>query len=149
MIKALTVKPLLYVIGALLLVIAGQAVWLSMRGADMRAAEAETGRMEAQRDAARTERDAWKLSAESNGKASQAANAAVDGLAQTVEDVQAECRRQGEANAAAIERARAEARDADRTLQTFTAKFQTESRKPACAQALARLEDACPALRDY
>ena len=50
---------------------------------------------------------------------------------------------------AAIAAARADFEDVDRAYKRFTAQFQTESRKPDCAAALAAVGRACPALEGY
>lgn len=145
----LTVTPLLYACGALLALSLGLGVALKMAHSDSRAAKADTATAVAQRDSAVTERDAWKADA----VAATAANAAWE---KTAQDLQAEIQRQQDearrseaANQQAIAAARAAYLDADRALDKFTRQFQTESRKPHCAQALSAMEAACPALRDY
>lgn len=149
LLSRLTVTPLLYACGALLVLALGLGVALKMERADTRAAEADTATAVAQRDSAVTERDAWKADA----IAATAANAAWE---KTALALQAEMQRQQEearlseaANQQAIAAARAAYLDADRTLDKFVRQFQTESRKPQCAQALAAMEAACPALRNY
>ena len=145
----LTVTPLLYACGVLLLAVLGLTVRLHFVGADLDVAKAQVGTAESQRDAARTERDAWKQRAEDAQLANRAADAAIGSLHNALEQQQAQCAANQQANAKAIARARADAADADAALRKFTAQFQTESRKADGGRALAALERACPLMRGY
>ena len=149
LVSKLSVKPLLWVVGLQLCGLLALGAWSWALKAEAGAERARAGQAAAQRDTAATERDAWK-SAAAGLSASQAATlTAFDDLKGELERRQTEAERQRHANEQAIAAARAEARDADRTLQAFAARFQVESRKPDCAHALGALEAACPALRDY
>jgi hypothetical protein len=145
----LSVKPLLYALGVLLLVIAGLVATLHFMQAQVEVAHAASESAIASRDAMATERDAWK------GDAGRAllANADYQGIVERLQAelklCQGQARAMEESNRKAVATARAEANDADRALKQFTRKFQVESRKPPCARALASLEASCPALSDY
>jgi hypothetical protein len=145
----LTVKPLLYTLGVLLLVIAGLVATLHFMQAQVEVANAASASAIARRDAMATERDAWK------GDAGRAllANADYQGVVKLLQTeltrCQGEARAMEESNHKAVAAARAEADDADRALKQFTRKFQMESRKPTCARALESMEASCPALSDY
>lgn len=145
----LTVTPLLYACGALILLALGLGIALKVERADSRAAKAETATAVAQRDAVATERDAWKASADSATTANAAWEKTAQDLQAEIQRQQDEARRSEAANQQAIAAARAAYLDADHALDRFTKQFQTESRKPHCAQALAAMEAACPALRNY
>ena len=144
-----TVTPLLYACGALLVLALGLGVALKIERADSRAAEADTATALAQRYAAVTEREAWKATATAATTANAAWQKTSQELQAEIQRQQDETRRSEAANQQAIAAARAAHLDADRALAKFTRQFQTESRKPHCAQALSAMEAACPALRNY
>lgn len=144
-----TVTPLLYACGALLLLALGLGVALKLEAGNVATANAQRDTAQQRVVATITERDAWKQSAHDAAQANVAATDAIGSLKATLQSQQQECARIGAANSKALTDARAQARDADRTLQLFTRKFQTESRKPDCARALSALEAACPALQNY
>lgn len=148
-IERLTVTPLLYACGVLLLVCLGLGVALKLEAADVATAEADKRTAEADRNTAQTEREAWKRRAGELGTANLAYGVALSDLRAELALCQGENARLGEAGEKAVAAAQADARDADRTLAAFTAKFQTESRKPQCAAALHALDAACPALEGY
>jgi len=147
--KALTVKPLLYVIVALALA----CVLLGARGcalsADVRAADAATETARADVRTAVTERDAWKARAEDNARAERVRTAERDLLADLLDQQEAETVRLVAEGEAAVARAQDAARDADRALKAFTAQFQAAARTPNCGAALTALNNACPTLRNY
>ncbi len=145
----LTVKPLLYAIGVLLLVIAGLFVRLHFMQAEVDVAMAKSESAMATRDAKVTERDAWKANAERALLANEKYDIVVQVLQAELKLCQGEARVMEESNRKAVATARAEADDADRALKQFTSKFYTESRKPTCARALQAMEASCPALSDY
>jgi hypothetical protein len=145
----LSVKPLLYVIVVLLLAIGGLWLRLAMVGAERDTAQAQVSAAQSKVESVTTERDAWKNAAQGNLQANSAANNAIDTLKGLLDQQQQQCSAMRTANDKAVANARAQAQDADNALRLFTAKFQTESRKPDCAQALKAMEGACPALRDY
>jgi len=149
LLSKLTVTPLLYACGALALLSVGLSVALHVRGADLAAAQARTGEVAAERDAAVTERDAWKGEAERRGEANEAYADVVGTLHGELKLAQGERRRLEAAGRAAVAAAQAEARDAERTLQRLAAQFQAQSRVPDCAAATARVAQACPAFEGY
>ncbi len=144
-----SVKPLLYVIAAQLLVIAGMGLALHLKQADVDVANAASESAIATRDAIATERDAWKSDAARALLANEDYQDITKLLQAELKTCQGEARVMGEKNRKAVAAARAEAADADRTLKQFTSKFYTESRKPTCARALQAMEASCPALSDY
>ncbi len=147
--KLLAVKPLLWAVLVLTIV----CLLLQARGctlaAEAEAAEAATSAANAQTRSAITERDAWKVRAEDNARAERVRTTERDALADLLEQQQAETVRLAAEGQAAIARAEAEARDADRALQAFTAQFQAAARTADCGAALAALNNACPTLRNY
>lgn len=145
----LTVTPLLYSCGALLLIVLGLGVALKLKSGEVSVAEAATATAEADRDAARTERDSWKQHAIDLKAANRGYANVVGVLKQELALAQTEASRVEQAGQKAVEAAQADARDAERALTRMAAQFQTQSRKPACAQALAQMEAACPAFRGY
>lgn len=144
-----TVTPLLYAIGALLALSIGLGIALKVQASKVTTAQAERDTAVAERQTTTTEREAWKQSAAGLRVANAAYGTAVADLIARLEESQRENRRISEAGQKAIAAAQAEALDADRTLKLFTAKFQTESRKPTCARALEALGNACPNLEGY
>lgn len=144
-----TVTPLLYAIGVLLLVIAGMGVKLALLDGARDSAVSAQHAAEADTRAARTERDAWKQSAQAGKDAITGAQASIASLKQELARAQGEVRRISTAGQRAVAAAQADAADADRTLKLFTAKFQTESRKPDCARALDEMQAVCSALEGY
>lgn len=148
-VSKLTVTPLLYACGALLALSVGLGIALAVQGSRLDAARAQVGEMEAQRDAARTERDAWKVRAEDNARAATTAQASVATLRGELTRAQGDLRTLGVQSRAAIAQAEAQQRDAELTLDRFTQQFQTESRKPDCTRALEAVGRFCPALEGY
>lgn len=147
--RLLAVKPLLYVIAALLAAVMLLATRSCVQSAGARTAEAQREAADSLVARVRTERDAWKRQAEGN-----AANATI--CARSLQTLTDEYERQQRDHAqldaqreAAIAAAESEAQAADRALRQFTAQFQAESRTATCGAALAALNNACPALRNY
>lgn len=145
----LTVTPLLYTSGALLLACIGLGVALHVKSSTLEAAEAQVGQVAAERDALATERDAWKLESAQCVEANEAYADVVGTLHGELQLAQGERRRLEAEGQAAIAAARADARDAERTLQRMAAQFQAQSRAPDCAAATARVAQACPAFEGY
>lgn len=145
----LTVTPLLYACGALLALSIGLGIALKLKAATAATAEAARDQAVAERNTARTERDAWKVRVDELTAANLAYADALGGVARELQSCQGENARISTAGQRAVAAAQAEARDADRTLKAFTAKFQSESRKPTCARALEALTAACPTLEGY
>ncbi|HZF97081.1 MAG TPA: hypothetical protein VEY92_02350 [Pseudoxanthomonas sp.] len=149
LLATLTVKPLLYVAGAQLLVIIGLMVALRLAHARVDIAQAQTEVAAAHQSRAERERDAWKQDAQSATAANSEWKSVVELLKAELRRAQLDMRLMDEASRKAVATARAEADDADRALKRFTGQFQVESRKPSCARALASLEASCPALSGY
>lgn len=145
----LTIKPLLWAIAALLLLAIGQFVLLQLAQAEATSARAERDTAKADLVTRTTERDAYKGRAEELELANTGWKDAFAVVQRELTQAQQDLRRLDVASREAIARAKAAATDADRTLTKFVAQFATESRRPDCAQALATLEAACPALSTY
>lgn len=148
-IAKLTVVPLLYACGALLLLAIGLSVKIALLGSDLDTAIADKGKAEAERAAVITERESWKGRADELQAANGAYGTALNTMHQQLQLCQGEATRIESEGRKAVAAARAEAADADAALKHFTAQFQAESRKPGCAAALAALDAACPALQGY
>ena len=148
-VSKLTVTPLLYACGALLLLALGLTVSLYVEGGKVDIAHAQRDTAQQRVVAVITERDAWKGKAQGAVEANQAAGEAIGSLKLALKAQQEQCSIIAADNTRAIARARADAADADRTLKLFAKKFQTESRKPDCDRARSAMEAACPALQDY
>lgn len=149
MISRFTVTPLLYACGALLALSIGLGIALKVQGSKVDAAQSAQAAAESARDAANTERDAWKLRAEDNARAANTAQGNVATLRTELTRAQGDLRTLGDQSRRAIAQAEAERADAERTLDLFTARYQTESRKPDCTRALEAVGRSCPALEGY
>lgn len=145
----LTVTPLLWACGLLLAALVAAGAYAAVLDVRLGAAQASVTAAKAERDTARTERDAWKLAADAAASANNAYGSAVTVLQAELKRAQGESRRMDEAGQQAIAAARADAADAERALAAMAAQIQTQSRVPACALALSRLEAACPAFSGY
>ena len=140
------VKPLLYVVGALLLVIAAMAgIWAvtaARSSAALSVSEANASSASAAWEAARTR--VGELTAANRGWEKTA------GLLQTelkvAQDQLVQLKAQ---NAEAVAAAEAKAADADRTLSRFMDQAAAQAREPTCAQALQHVEAVCPAFEGY
>ena len=148
-VSKLTVTPLLYACGALLTLALGQAVTLKLEAGKLDTANAQLQTAQQSVVTVIAQRDAWKLQAQGAVDANHAAGDAIASLKEALKAQQAQCTANQQANAKAVAAARAAAVAADQSLHLFTSKFQNESRKPNCAQALSAMEAACPALQDY
>lgn len=149
LVAKLSVKPLLYAMGVLLLVIVALSVALVLANGKADTARAQQQAAVALTRTVTTEREAWKIRADELGNANQAYGGVVSTLQaelKTAQDQAAALRTQ---SAGAVAQARAEAADADRTLKRFTAQVQAQLRQPDCARALSALTQACPALKGY
>lgn len=144
-----TVTPLLYACGALLLLSMALGVALKVEAGKVATANAATTAALAQRDTAATEREAWKTRVDELWAANLAYGNALTGIHNELVRTQNENARIDAETDRAVAAARADAADADRTLKLFTAKFQTESRKPDCGRALAAMAASCPAMEGY
>lgn len=143
----LTAKVAQGIAAALLVLCAALGVRLWVVSHQLATAKATTDAAQSARDAAITERDAWK--GQSDGCA--AANAAYDAI---LRDINAEQARRDAAAAEAAKRAaaalgaaQADAARARRDLAGFQRRFDT--RGGNCEQALQAMQAACPALEHY
>lgn len=145
----LTVTPLLYAVGLLLLVVIGLSVKLALVASDLDTAAAEkaTAMETAKRTA--TERDAWKDKANAAADANASCSDGIESLSFMLERQQQACTANQVANQKAIAAARADAADADATLQRFVGQFRKQTPETNCGRALAALDTACPALEGY
>jgi hypothetical protein len=146
LLSKLAVKPLLYAVGILALLCAGEGIALYVQ-AVRHSTEAAT---------AKAESDQWRNSyAAAATKSSELAVANI-GWQDTVSQLQAQlaseqkqCAALAARNDQAIATARAEAADADAALKTFVDRFAAAQRKSDCAAALHALAASCPSLEGY
>lgn len=147
--SAPTIKPLLYVIAVLALAVLLLGNRSCVQSANARTDAAKLDGAEELVARVRTERDAWKRQAEANA---DNANTCAASLKLMTSEYQRQQRAHATLDAqreAAIIAAERAAADSDRALQRFTAQFQAESRTTTCGAALAALNTACPALKEY
>ncbi len=144
--SALTVKPLLWTIGALVVVVIALSVSLFVT----RAAAAA--------DAATYEGAAVACTAEKGGATTRVAELATAnaGYSRTVEVLQAELRAaQGQVvtlkqqSDTALAAAEAREADANQTLKQFMNRYAGQARETRCALALTEVEASCPAFSGY
>lgn len=142
----LTVKPLLIATGVLLVVVAALSAALAVQhyrhAAALATVQSQASSEQARADAAGTRVD--ELTAANAGYGDTVAS-----LQTALQHEQAQCTAVRQQSAKAVATARAQAADADAALKTFTARFASAAAAADCAQALNRLEAACPALRSY
>lgn len=142
LVSKFTVTPLLYAIGVLVLLNIGTGALAWKRGIDVESATAKL--RVAQQDADTANRHVAELGA-ANKAWEKTANDAIrvlDKMRQDATDL-------GIANANAIAAAEAAQVAIEKRVGTFAGKFNTESRKPDCAHALAAMQSACPNLEGY
>ncbi len=145
----LTVTPLLYTIGVLLAVLIGMSVKLALISSDLDTAVSQKATAEEAVRRVGTERDSWKDKANAASSANDSCTQGIESLSVTLDRQQKACRAAQAANQKAIAAARAEAADADATLQRFVAQFRAQTPETDCGRALAALDAACPALEGY
>lgn len=145
----LTVKPLLYAIGALLLLCALLIALLAGSRSHARQLQAQLDVAAANQRATQAEREAWKRQADSLTAAAHGARTGIDTLKAALSEQQQACIAMNDANRRAVESAAAAAARADTALRGFSGRWKSESTKPRCAAALKAMEEACPALRNY
>lgn len=142
----LTVKPLLIAIDVLVLVVAALSVALAVQhyrhAAVLATAQSQASSEQARADAASTRVD--ELVAANAGYGDTVAT-----LQAALQHEQSQCATVRQQSAKAVATAKAQAADADAALKTFTMRFASAAAAADCAQALNRLEAACPALRSY
>lgn len=146
LIAGLTVKPLLYAVGALLaaIVVMSAAWYISARSAaaDLSVAQAAADSANA---LLRTERTRTSELASAN-EGWQKTTGVLQAELKAAQDQVADIRQKSDAAVAA---AQARAADANKTLKTFMDRYAVQVREPHCASALQQLEAACPAFSGY
>jgi hypothetical protein len=142
----LSVKPLLYVIGVLLVALA--TTWM-VQSARVTVAQSARDVAQAQLSKAGTEREAWKLRANELKQANAAFKVTVGTLQLELKGAQDQAVVMRQQNDAALASAKAAVADADRTLQAFMTRYQTQARVADCAKALLQVEATCPAFSGY
>lgn len=138
----LTVTPLLWACGLLLVVVAVLGVQLKLKAGALDVATADVARVA-------TERDAWKGAASRSLAANQTLQGAFERVHTLLEQEQGERRRLDTEGRAALQRAQQAAADADRTLATWMARYSNQVRIGDCAAALNAVQRACPMLEGY
>ncbi|UZW62755.1 hypothetical protein [Lysobacter enzymogenes] len=153
MLDSISVKPLLYVIAALglLLVLTNVGWGLHASALDLQrdVAVANKDSALALADALKVERDAWKNKAGELKVANLASQKTVDHLKAELELAQGEKRRLQAEGQEAVAAAQAEANDADHALRDFINRYAQQLRNADCAGALSVVQQSCPALEGY
>jgi len=144
--SAVTVKPLLYVIGILLLTVTGLAVALALKSADSEAAAATSEGLLATCAAGRD-------GAVTRVQELVEANA---GYGETLATVRSELRLAQQQTVtlrvqsnAALAAAEVREADANKTLAQFMNRYASQARETRCALALTEMEASCPAFSGY
>jgi hypothetical protein len=142
----LSVTPLLYAVGVLLVACAGLggalAVQHQVHGGQLATVAAE-------RNDARTSAAAWRTRAGELTAANAAHRHANDTLQRLLTEARGENVRLQDEGRAAIAAAQAAAADANRTLDTWLARYADQVRTGDCASALNAVQQACPAFNGY
>lgn len=142
----LAIKPLLYAIGALLVVVAILAVGWYVHATRLQAdLDVQTVSASSANAAYMTSRTrVAELTAANAGWQDTAI--VLRGELKLAQDQLVTVRQQGQVAVAAAE---ARAADADRTLKTFMDRYAVQVKETACAQALQNVEAVCPAFQGY
>lgn len=143
---SLTVKPLLYAVAilALLVLVLGGCLYVQGNRHDTTVAKLEQQADGWRKDYGVAASKAAELEAANKGW--QDTTAAVQAQLAAEQQQCADLSRQGDKAVAA---AQAKAADADRTLKSFVDRYAQSVRAPDCAAALNALEGACPLIRAY
>lgn len=153
LIASLTVKPLLWAVGALFAVVLLLAVLLFVSRrvhiTEIAAMQSKVDAAEASRDAARKERDGWERAAISAAHIADENRASIGTLKGLLEQQQAACAAIATQNRQAAQRADAAARRADSALADYRQRAHGQNNDAACRAALEKMEAACPALSGY
>ncbi|PJK03869.1 hypothetical protein CO615_00015 [Lysobacteraceae bacterium NML75-0749] len=144
LIASLTVKPLLWAVAVLLVLLLGS--WWAHR-VQIGALQVQVRAAEEARDAARSERDNWESATVTAAFVADANNEAIKKVRGLLEQQQAACLAIGEQNRQAAERADAVARRAERELSDY--RRRAAGAGAGCEAALKQMEVACPALSNY
>lgn len=145
----LTVTPLLYAIGVLLLVVLGMSIRLAIVSSHLETAIAQKSTAEEAASRVSTERDAWKAKANAAADANTSCTQGIESLTVTLDQQQKVCAANLAANRKAIANARAAATNAEAAHQRFVRQFGKQTPDSECGRALAALDRACPALEGY
>jgi hypothetical protein len=149
LVSRLTVTPLLWAIGILLVALAASSGYAYVLRADVVAAQAATAVAIAERDGARLERDTATTRGLEVANSARGWEAVAGERLTLLNACQTAAVTIREAGEQAVRNARAAARDAERTLDAFTKRYQVEARRPDCERARHAMAAACPALEDY
>ncbi|MDH7453578.1 hypothetical protein QF205_10940 [Luteimonas composti] len=145
----LTVTPLLWACGLLLVAVAALGVRVHMLGADVDAANGGAAAADARANQHVAERDAWKHAAQSALEATTRWETAFGTARQLLADSQREARRLDEAGRQALAAARAREAEANRALAGWMDRYAEQVRVGDCAAALNAVQQACPAFGGY
>ncbi|KAF1697987.1 hypothetical protein CSC62_07530 [Pseudoxanthomonas jiangsuensis] len=146
LLAGVTVKPLLYAVGVLLLVIATMAaVWWVQATTSSAALDVSKAAASAC-NAADTANRARVRELEAANQGWELTTATLQTELKAAQDQLVTVRQQGRAAVAAAE---ARAADADRTLSTFMARYAAQVKQAHCVQALQHVEAVCPAFSGY
>ena len=149
LVAKLSVKPLLYAIGMLLVVVAGLSTALFVQGGRVDVATAARDTARADQRTTVTEREAWKARASEVSAANTAYGVALSQLQAELTRAQEQATRVRAQAAHAQEVAQKETADAERTLHEFVTRYQVQSHVSDCARALDQVEAVCPAFEHY
>lgn len=141
----LTAKAVQGIAAALLVLSLGLGVQVWVQGKRLDVAKADVGAAESARDAARTERDAWKSKTDDALAANRAMDVVLGQLQAAAEEQQRMADQQAQQAARAIAASKAKAAAADKELAEFRRVY---GQRPAdCEAALKSLDRVCPAWR--
>jgi hypothetical protein len=143
---ALTVKPLLYVVGVLVLTVAGMAVALALKSADSRAAAATADGLLTSCSASR---DGAVIRVQELVKANAGYGETVAALRSELRLAQQQAVTLRVQSEAALAAAEAREADANLTLAQFMNRYASQARETRCALALTEMEASCPAFSGY
>lgn len=143
----LTMKVLQYIAGGLLLACIG----LGVRGCTLDSARdvavANQGKAESARDAAVTEREAWKSKAGDALAANQAYDMAMGNMQEAAAEQQRRADAAAQVAATAVAAAKRDEAKAERTAAEYRRVFG--NRPTDCDAALVALDRVCPMLKEY
>lgn len=145
----LTVTPLLWACGLLLVAVAALGVRVHTLGASIDAAQSATQAAGARADQHIAERDAWKHAARTLQGAATKWETAFGTMQTLLKQAQGEARRLDQAGHDAIAAAQAREAEANRALAAWTQRYADQVRVGDCAAALNAVQQACPAFGGY
>lgn len=142
----LSVKPLLWAVGLLLVACAGLGGTLAVQ---QRWYGGQLATVAADRDEARVSAAAWRTRAGELDMANAAHQHANATLQRLLTEARGENTRLQDEGRAAIAAAQAAAAEANRTLDTWMDRYADQVRVGDCASALNAVQQACPAFNGY